>query len=656
MVAPKRRRQPCGLFLAFLCILLGAALPPGSVPPLWWQKGRPRKVLGSRAEAELLSQLAVLMMPDEPISEAFRDFSVERCEDWGSSRLSPDLAAHGVLNATDAALFIEYDGYYRHGEPLGMARDKRKTRALLRFAPPGSVVVRIAHERRQLNSTRKTYKSVQILVDCWCNEHTPSLLRALIQFASSLLHHSRKRLLPALASRLAAFALEAEIDHDASIFAKKADIVGNSGSRRSQLQDFLQMYGHLSVSQVGQMVARSPRVLGLSIEANLKPTIKWIQGLGLSQSQAAKVIATCPSVLGYSIEANLKPTVEWIQGLGLSQPQLAKVITSKPQVLGLSIEANLKPTVEWIQGLGLSQPQLAKVITSKPQVLGYSIEANLKPTVEWIQGLGLSQSQVAKVIATCPSVLGLSIEANLKPTVEWIQGLGLSQSQVAKVIATCPSVLGYSIEANLKPTVEWIQGLGLSQPQLAKVITSKPQVLGLSIEANLKPTVEWIQGLGLSQPQLAKVITSKPQVLGYSIEANLKPTVEWIQGLGLSQSQVSDMISMFPPILGLSIETNLAVKHRLLQQFFPGAKAAQLLAQSPRLWSYRYARLEHRLAVLKSHGQLSKLTGVLALPLEVFSRRYRGNFGRTHRQVKMSSASRDSLPKETFGILKLPQQ
>ena len=442
-MTPKRSRRPFGFSRAFLCILLVAALPPGSVPPLWWRKGRPRKILGSRAEAELLSQLAVLLMPEEPISQAFRDFPVERCQDWGSSRLSPDFAAYGVLKATDAALFIEYDGYYRHTEPPGLAGDMRKTRALIRFAPAGSVVVRIAHKRRQLNRKRdKSVQVVQVLVDCWCNEHAPSLLRVLVQVVASLLHHSRERLLPALACRLAAFASEAEIDNDASIFANKAELVGTSGSsRRSQLQDFLQNRVHLTESQVGQMVAKFPRVLGYSIEENLKPTVEWIKGLGLSQAQVGKVIVTFPQLLGLSIEENLKPTVEWIKGLGLSQAQVGKVIATKPQLLGLSVEENLKPTVEYIKGLGLRQAQVAKVMATSPSVLGLSIEENLKPTVEWIKGLGLSQAQVAKVIATSPSVLGLSIEGNLKPTVEWIKGLGLSQAQVAKVIATSPSVL-----------------------------------------------------------------------------------------------------------------------------------------------------------------------------------------------------------------------
>ena len=355
MRSPCRRGQPrVGALRLLLCLLLGAALS-ASVPPLWWRKGRPREKLGSRAEAELLCQLAVLLMPDVPVAEAFRDFSVKKCKEWGSSKLSPDLTAYGVLKATDAALFIEYDGHYRHMEPPGLARDMRKTRALLKFAPAGSVVVRIAHQERRWKD-----KSTQVLVDSWCAEHEPSLLKALNQVAASLLHQSRGRLHPTVASRLEAFAAEESINKDASARAKETELVGMSDSSRPKLEEFL------------------------------------CKEVGLNTWQVAKMIATFPPLLGYSIEANLKPTVGWIKGLGLSQWQVARVIATFPQVLGLSIDANLKPTVEWIKGLGLGQSQVAKVIVQRPHVLGYSIEANLKPTVEWIKGLGLSQSQVAK--------------------------------------------------------------------------------------------------------------------------------------------------------------------------------------------------------------------------------------------------------------------
>ena len=82
-MAAKCRTRFFGCCLCSWVFLLGVVLP-ASTPPLWWRKGRARKILGSRAEAELLSQLAVLLMPDEPIAEGFRNFPCKRCkDDWG---------------------------------------------------------------------------------------------------------------------------------------------------------------------------------------------------------------------------------------------------------------------------------------------------------------------------------------------------------------------------------------------------------------------------------------------------------------------------------------------------------------------------------------------------------------------------------------------
>ena len=214
----------------------------------------------------------------------------------GLKQTVPDLTAYGVLNATDAALFVEYDGHYRHMEPPGVARDMRKTSALLHFAPAGSLVVRIAHKERQWKD-----KSVQVLVDSWCAEHEPSLLKALNQVAASLLHQSRGKLDPTLALRLEAFAAKEGVNKDASARAKEAELVGMSDSSRPKLEEFLCKEVGLNTGQVAKMIATFPPVLGLSIEANLKPTVDWIKGLGLSQSQVAKMIATFPSVLGLTL-------------------------------------------------------------------------------------------------------------------------------------------------------------------------------------------------------------------------------------------------------------------------------------------------------------------------------------------------------------------
>lgn len=70
-VAPARVHCNCGRMRNMRRPLLGLwflALPLAYVPS-WWAKGWPRGRAGSQAEAELLSQLAVLLMPQTDIGE-----------------------------------------------------------------------------------------------------------------------------------------------------------------------------------------------------------------------------------------------------------------------------------------------------------------------------------------------------------------------------------------------------------------------------------------------------------------------------------------------------------------------------------------------------------------------------------------------------------
>ena len=83
--------------------------------------------MNSVAEAELLMQLAALTVPEKtPIAEMFRNFPAP--EGWSGNYLEPDLSIYGVLKDEDAALFVEYDGYWRHEGKEGMARDRKKMR------------------------------------------------------------------------------------------------------------------------------------------------------------------------------------------------------------------------------------------------------------------------------------------------------------------------------------------------------------------------------------------------------------------------------------------------------------------------------------------------------------------------------------------------
>ena len=384
--------------------------------------------MGSVAEAELLSQLAVLLMPRQPISELFRRFPSP--EGWRGNYLDPDLSAYGVLKDPNAALFVEYDGYWRHGEKEGMERDELKNATLLSNAPPGSRVIRISHTV----PGRLDGSVLWIQVKPWQQGDHQSLGRVLTDVVTQTREEMENTLDPSLKQLW-----EGHVEHGGKLQHPSFPLpLSERGMRFTEnsiaeagfntpeeIANFLQARD-FSPSDVKKLVVRlSGRAV--SIQKSLQPAIDFLSDLGLSKKQAAKAVAVFPAILGYSVEQNLKPTVQWLLDLGLSKSQAAKAVAVCPQIVGYSIEQNMKPTAQWLLDLGLSKSQVAKAIALKPQVLGLSIEQNLKPTVQWLLDLGLSKSQVAKAVAVFPQILGYKHRAEGEAYCAVSAGLGAEQ-------------------------------------------------------------------------------------------------------------------------------------------------------------------------------------------------------------------------------------
>ena len=527
--------------------------------------------MNSVAEAELLMQLAALLMPENaPIGEMFRNFPAP--EGWGGHYLEPDLSLHGVLKDENAALFVEYDGYWRHEEREGMKRDELKNAALLTYAPAGSCVIRISH------TTSKPLEDnvLWLKVDTWPRGNSKSLSKVMTDVLVEMNTSGLGGLLHADVTKRLDIKIESgslKVLSKVKQLAHSASFVGASNTS-DQISSFLSSEGF----ELQKSVLMRSLPCGISIERMLQPKIQWLLCLGLTKSQVAKAVASWPSILALSIEQNLKSTVQWFLELGLTKSQVAKAVATHPQILGLSIEQNLKPSVQWFLELGLTKSQVAKVVATFPQILGYSVGQNLKPTVQWLFDLGLTKSQVAKVVATFPQILGYSIEQNLKLTVQWFLELGLTRSQVAKVVATFPQILGQSIEQNLKLTVQWFLELGLTKRQVAKVVASWPSFLALSIEQNFRPKMLWLQEFGVKSEKIAALTIGWPRLWGYSLEKNLEPKASILAG--------------------------------------------EIIANNPEILRFSHKRIAARWKILSNQNQISKVYHAMCLTDEVFQRRF----------------------------------
>ena len=89
------------------------------------------------------------------------------------------------------------------------------------------------------------------------------------------------------------------------------------------------------------------------------------------KTHVAKAVAISPPILGYSIEQNLKPTVVWLLGLGLSRCDVAKVVADFANILGLSVENNLMQKIVFLRKF-FTAKQTAALVARSPRIVSYS--------------------------------------------------------------------------------------------------------------------------------------------------------------------------------------------------------------------------------------------------------------------------------------------
>ena len=93
-----------------------------------------------------------------------------------------------------------------------------------------------------------------------------------------------------------------------------------------------------------------------------------------------------PTVLGLSVEDNIRPTLRFLaESLHLDGRAVVNICRLHPPLLHLNVDTNLRPTVGWFcKRLDLSPVQLGQIVAKFPSMLGYSIELNLEPKVAFL--------------------------------------------------------------------------------------------------------------------------------------------------------------------------------------------------------------------------------------------------------------------------------
>ena len=88
--------------------------------------------------------------------------------------------------------------------------------------------------------------------------------------------------------------------------------------------------------------------------------------LSLTTSALGSLVSAYPPLLGLSLAANVRPTIEYMRSLGVP---ITKAVKRHPQLLGLSIDANLRPTAEYLARRRAIRQRLLRDATAEREPL-----------------------------------------------------------------------------------------------------------------------------------------------------------------------------------------------------------------------------------------------------------------------------------------------
>ncbi|KAK9811923.1 hypothetical protein WJX72_012502 [[Myrmecia] bisecta] len=98
----------------------------------------------------------------------------------------------------------------------------------------------------------------------------------------------------------------------------------------------------------------------LSVDADLKPVVEFLQSQGLSKSEVIRVISEHPPVLSYSVQERLQPFCEYLSSIGIPSP--GQMLVKRPSLLGLKVEDSLQRMVGYLQANDYSLEQIIKFL------------------------------------------------------------------------------------------------------------------------------------------------------------------------------------------------------------------------------------------------------------------------------------------------------
>lgn len=123
-------------------------------------------------------------------------------------------------------------------------------------------------------------------------------------------------------------------------------------------------------SELRRVVNRRPRLLACNVEERLRPTLYFLQSIGIVDLRRHTYLLSC------SVEDKLVPRIEYLEKIGFEYREAVSMVRRFPQLFCYSIKGNFEPKFDYFV---VEMGRELKELKDFPQYFSFSLENRIKP-------------------------------------------------------------------------------------------------------------------------------------------------------------------------------------------------------------------------------------------------------------------------------------
>lgn len=191
-----------------------------------------------------------------------------------------------------------------------------------------------------------------------------------------------------------------------SLLSTHPPIISASATDLKSVVEFLRSTAGLTTADVCRVVGMCPEVLTSKISALVAVFTFLLREAGVEGSDLRRVIHRRPRLLACSVETRLRPTLYFLQSIGITS------IKQYTSLLSCSVEQKFVPRIEYFRKIGFSQRDTMAIFRRFPPLFCYSIKDNFDPKFDYFV---MEMRRELKELKEFPQYFSYSLENRIKP-------------------------------------------------------------------------------------------------------------------------------------------------------------------------------------------------------------------------------------------------